>query len=279
MPFSIRGILSETVLKPVLRPVVRLVGGLLAIPVFRFLLHRVLRMRPGDAELERDLEMWFRGAVLLLGATANLEEILFGWTKWYQHGEPWMTLLPRLLLAMGVVENMPDQELFTLIHRGPPPIRLTPAGLRKAWRDRMEILRGLGVVHLKRSSPVLVIMTVIFGGDPGSPEWTIGWWCYGLAVTQYLIIALVTDRDRASDLLAAFDRRAAELRESVVLAAAGGGGACYAEAEEAGSRPSPRPAPEGGKAESTPGGGRSGRGIRLRFFLLRRAGFRRRRRR
>ena len=38
--------------------------------LFRFLLRRVLRVQTSDAELERDLEHWFRGAILLLLAEA-----------------------------------------------------------------------------------------------------------------------------------------------------------------------------------------------------------------
>ena len=69
----------QSILRPVLRPVSRLVLGLVAIPLFRFLLRRILRIQQLDQELEKDLQEWFRGALLLLAATANMEHILFGW--------------------------------------------------------------------------------------------------------------------------------------------------------------------------------------------------------
>ena len=110
---------SDLVFKPVLRPLVRLVSGLVAIPVFRFLLRRVLRVQTSDAELERDLEMWFRGAVLLLAATANLEDVLFGWVPWHRVGDEnqiWQTLLLRLLLAVGVmVVYMPLHMVMAVV--------------------------------------------------------------------------------------------------------------------------------------------------------------------
>ncbi|RYD31454.1 MAG: DNA topoisomerase I, partial [Verrucomicrobiaceae bacterium] len=192
--------MNQLIFKPVLRPLVRIVSGLVAIPVFRFLLRRVLRVHTNDAELERDLEHWFRGSVLLLAATKNLEDMLFGWTEWHRD---WLTLGLRLMLAIGVIESMPDQDLFALVHKGPPRLRFTPEGLREAWRRRLDFLRGLGVIHLKRSSPVLIIMCVVIGSDErGEAERTVGWCCYGMAVAQYLIIALSTDRHRATGLLA-----------------------------------------------------------------------------
>ncbi len=159
-------------------------------------------MQTNDEELERDLEHWFRGAFLLLVATANLEGYFFEWVPWHRD---WPTTGLRLLLAVGVIESMPDEDLFPLVHRGPPKIRLTAAGLAEAWRRRKAVIKGLGVLHLKRSSPVFVIMCVVFGGPPGTANFAVGWWCYGLALVQYLIIALVTDRRRAAGLLAAID--------------------------------------------------------------------------
>ncbi len=215
------GLFSQFVFKPVLRPVVRILSGLVAIPVFRFLLRRLFHVRTSNAEMERDLEHWFRAAVLLLAATANVEHYLFESTRWYQNSEAWMTLLPRLLLAIGVIEHMPDQDIFGILHRGPPRIRWSAAGLARAWSERGVFLRGLGVLHLKRSSPVLVIMAVVFGDKPGTTDFSVGWWCYGFAVTQYLIIALVTDRDRASGLLAEYDPEAANRRRHQITGAAG----------------------------------------------------------
>ena len=42
----------------------------------------------------------------------------------------------------------------------------------------------------------------------GSPKHTtVGWVCYGLAITQFLIIGLVSSRDKALDVLSEFDRQ------------------------------------------------------------------------
>ena len=104
MPAHFAGLLSNFFLNPILRPVLRILTGLGAIPLFRFIVRRIFRVQTTDAELERDLEMWFRGAFLMLAATANMESFLFGWTPWYQQsGETvWQTLILRLLLAIGV---------------------------------------------------------------------------------------------------------------------------------------------------------------------------------
>lgn len=219
VPAPIAGILNNFVLNPILRPIVRLVCGLIAIPFFRFLLRKVFRVQANDAELERDLENWFRGAIIMLAATANLEDFLFGWTKWHALDQEvvWQTLLLRLLLAVGVIESMPDEDIFAILHRGPPKVKLTTrAGWRELWRRKLEVLKGLGILHLRRSSPVFLIMAVIFGDKPGTLGHSVGWWCYGLAITQYLIIALITQRDRFTGLLEAFDREAAAMREKLI---------------------------------------------------------------
>ena len=211
------GIFHNLVFKPVLRPVFRVLTGLLAIPVFRFVMRRFFHRKKLTKEMERDLEMWFRGAVILLAATANLEDFLFGWLPWHKSEEPWLTMMLRLLLAVGVIESMPDQELFGLLHRGPPKVKLTSrSGWKELWQRRREFLRGLGVMHLKRSSPVFVIMTVIFGNQPGTREFFVGWVFYGLAITQYLIIGLVTEGDRLTGLLKEFDRSAEAIRKEIV---------------------------------------------------------------
>ena len=224
------GLFSQFIYKPVLGPVIRILSGLIAIPLFRFLLRRVFRVRASDAELERDLEHWFRGGILLLLATANLEDYLFGWTQWHQNTEPWLTMFLRLLLAIGVIETMPDEDLFALVHRGPPSLKIGRGFIADAWQKRTALVRGVGVLHLKRSSPVFVIMCVVFGGPSGTWEFTVGWWCYGLAIAQYLIIALTTDRGRAAGLLAAIDPENIPTKAIQMREAAGDGGA-YAEAE------------------------------------------------
>ena len=44
----------------------------------------------------------------------------------------------------------------------------------------------------------------------------VGWTCYLLAITQYLIIGLVTSRDRAMDVLSEFDRAVAQRRRELI---------------------------------------------------------------
>jgi hypothetical protein len=216
------GIFRNLVFKPFLRPIFRVLTGVLAIPAFRFVMRRCFRGRTLSKEMERDLERWFRGAVILLAATANLEDFLFGWLPWHKSEEPWLTMMLRLLLAVGVIENMPDQELFGILHRGPPKVKLTTRdGWKELWQRRREVLRGIGVMHLKRSSPVFVIMTVIFGNHPGTREFAVGWIFYGLAVTQYLIIGLVTEGDRLTGLLTEFDRSTEAIRQEIVKKAGG----------------------------------------------------------
>ena len=211
------GILRNLVFKPVLRPLFRVLTGALAIPAFRFVMRHLLRRKQLSSEMERDLEMWFRGAVILLAATANLEDFLFGWLPWHKSEDPWLTMLLRLLLAIGVIESMPDQDVFGIVHRGPPKAKWTSlSGLRDIWRRRREFILGFCVLHLKRSSPVFVIMTVIFGNAPGTREFIVGWIFYGLAVAQYLIIGLITERDRIEGLLQQFDRSADVIRKEIL---------------------------------------------------------------
>ena len=47
-------------------------------------------------------------------------------------------------------------------------------------------------------------------------RWLVGWCCYLLAITQYLIIGLVTSRDRALDVLSEFDRAVALRRRELI---------------------------------------------------------------
>ena len=47
-------------------------------------------------------------------------------------------------------------------------------------------------------------------------RWLVGWVCYLMAISQYLIIGLVTRRDRALDVLSEFDRAVAKRREELV---------------------------------------------------------------
>ena len=113
-------------LRPILRPLTRFLIGVIAIPLFRLFLKRVVRLDQLDAELEKDLEQWFRGCLLLLVATRNMEETLFGWVDQLWQGDyHWMMMGFRILLAIGVVEAMPD--LFLKEVRKRTRERLLPA--------------------------------------------------------------------------------------------------------------------------------------------------------
>ena len=149
----------------------------------------------------------------------------------------------RLMLAIGVIEAMPDQELFAVIHPGPPKIKPGRSVFREFWQKKIAFLKGFVCQHLNRSSPVLTMMAAIVGAQlpelvdtheeifhhatvsawsvalplgsvtplsnvmahelyaehaPDIAElnetyqqqwerWAVGWVCYLLAITQYLI--------------------------------------------------------------------------------------------
>ncbi|MBX3440775.1 MAG: DNA topoisomerase I [Planctomyces sp.] len=222
MPASLfRGLVApllEPVVKPVLRPITRLLVGLIAIPMFRLFRRRVVRVQEMNEELERDIDQWFRGAVLLLIATSNMEPVLFPWAekiaRWQGESiyiDNWITLALRLMLAIGVIEGMPDQTLFAIIHPGIRRVRFEKGVgfLRNLWRQKKAI--GLGIVcqHLNRSSPVFAILSTLLEGP-------LGWTFYGLAIAQYLIIGLVTSQDRAKEVLSEFDLRVAERRRELL---------------------------------------------------------------
>ncbi|MBL4884217.1 MAG: DNA topoisomerase I [Planctomycetaceae bacterium] len=201
------------ILRPVLRPLFRVLMGLIAIPVFRFLLRKIFRVQELDEGLERDLEQWFKATLVLLAATKNMEMVLFGSlfgiatdasADW---NNPWITGM-RIMMAIGVIEMMPDQELFAIIHPGPPKLKYDrEKGLWKCIREQLRpVIKGIACQHLNRASPVLAIMCTIFAG-------TAGWVCFGLAITQYLIIGLMTSRDKALDALSEFDRQVAIRRK------------------------------------------------------------------
>lgn len=199
MSYLLRLLLQVRFLSPALRPLVRVIVGFIAVPLFRKLLTRVYRQEDLDRELVKDLEQWFRGSLLLLVASANMEDALFGWVKLDLDGEyAWLSLSLRVLLAVGVIEAMPDQELFAIIHPGPS--LLLPKGRR--WRALREqwwaFCKAILWRHLDRSSAVFAIMTAI------QPGWG-GWVCYGLAIVQYLAIGLICSRDKAIDALEQFD--------------------------------------------------------------------------
>jgi hypothetical protein len=188
----------------------------LAIPAFRFVLKRV-RVQPLDDELEKDLEQWFKCSLMLLVASRFMEPHLFGWligdaANIFQ-GETIDPILGglRILLAIGVIELMPDQDLFSIVHPGP---KFQYDRSRAFWPQVREnikpLVRGLVCQHLNRSSPVFAILAAIVRSDTASAV------CYLLAITQYLIIGLVTSRDRALDVLSEFDRQVANRRRQVL---------------------------------------------------------------
>ena len=202
----------DPVIRPIVRPVTRTFASLIAIPLFRWILRNVFRVHELDAETEKDLAEWFRGSLVLLLATANFESILFAEVQILKGDNlDWLIMGGRLLLAIAVIETMPDQQLFSIIHPGPPPLRYDRE--RGFWGNVTDqfrpVLKGLLCQHLNRSSPVLAIMAAILTGP-------VGWVCYGVAITQYLIIGLVTSADRAMDILTQFDRKVAEKRREVI---------------------------------------------------------------
>src|SRR5262245_13550964 len=197
-----------TLLRPVIRPIL----GFVAIPLFRICLRRVCHLQRLDSELTKDLEQWVRGSLLLLVATKNVEHAVFGALAgdWYEEAAAnreyvWLSLGMRLLLAVGVIETMPDQALFSIIHPGPSRL-LFPKGRRlEAVREQWwPFCKGLVWRHLDRSSSVFAIMAVIFGAPTHA---IVGWVCYGLAIVQFLIIGLVSSRDKALDVLKEFDQQ------------------------------------------------------------------------
>lgn len=194
--------------KPVIRPVVRVILGLMIIPIFRMFLHRVVRKELDD-ELEKDISLWLRGSLILLVSTENLQPFFFGWVP---PEKDWLVLASRLLLAIGVVEGMPDQALFSIIHCGPPPIVLRKGHRLEDFRALLwPTCRGIFNQHLSRSSAVFVILAVIKGGS-------LGWICYFMAITNYLIIGLMASRDKALDVLSKFDEAVTERRRELELA-------------------------------------------------------------
>ncbi|MCH7685829.1 MAG: hypothetical protein IH899_03970 [Planctomycetes bacterium] len=68
-----RILMKSPIVRPLVRPLMRFFVGLIAIPLFRFFLKKIIRLQDLDAELEKDLEQWFQGSLILLVATANME--------------------------------------------------------------------------------------------------------------------------------------------------------------------------------------------------------------
>ncbi len=206
--------LRELLLIYITRPMARLIIRMGALPALRFCFHHVRALERLNDELEKDLAEWIRGSLLLLLITANMEVLL--WHKLIPYPDlldahKWFGVGLRIMLAVAVIQMMPDQELFTVIHPGPRVPKFPPC---TSLADKLRLCAkpvGLGMFwqHLSRSSPVFAILAVIFTG------W-IGWICYGMAVLQYLFIGLVTSRDRAIDVLLVFDEQMAARRHELV---------------------------------------------------------------
>lgn len=202
-------LLPTWLLKPIIKPFVRLILGLLVIPLFRLFLHRVVRKELDD-ELEKDISEWLRGSLLLLVASSNMEATFFFWVP---PEKDWLKLALRLLLAIGVIEAMPDQALFSIIHPGPPSLILRKGRrLADLAAHVWPALRGIFNQHLNRSSAVLAILSVVL--DPGPVVWV----CYGVAIANYLIIGLVCSKDKALDVLSRFDKAVSAQRQEIELA-------------------------------------------------------------
>ena len=192
------------------KPLIRFFLGLVAIPLFRGIMRKFVRNQAIDEELEKDLEQWFRGALLLLIATDNMESTIWGWVREETRNTIWFTA-GRLLLAIGVIEGMPDQSLFALIHPGPQnPVLEKGRYFRGLIEYVPKFLRGLVCQHLNRSSPVFAILSVLYSGEAG-------WVCYGIAIVQYLIIGLVSSKDKALDVLTQFDEAVARQRHDIEI--------------------------------------------------------------
>jgi hypothetical protein len=213
-------------LLPLTRPMTRLLVSIFAIPFFRFLIKKIFRVKELGEEFEKDIEQWFRGTLLLLFATRNMESIILGYVKVidvYFNGVQeenaltnlntpggWLFTGLRLLLAIGVIESMPDQELFAIVHPGPPHPKFSRKNFWATLKPQVKpIVKGLLCMHLNRSSPVFAIMATIIPGR-------VGWICFSLAIVQYLIIGLVTSRDQALEVLTQFDLDVARRRKELI---------------------------------------------------------------
>ncbi len=213
-------------LRPLTRPLARLLIGIFAVPFFRFLVKKIFRVKELGEEFEKDIEQWFRGTLLLFFATHNMEIIILGYVQAIdiyfnatqgEGGLPdfngpgnWLFTGLRLLLAIGVIESMPDQELFAIVHPGPPHLKLTRKKFWTTLKPQVRpFVKGLLCMHLNRSSPVFAIMATIIPGK-------VGWICYSLAIVQYLIIGLVTSRDQALKVLTEFDKEVARKRMEII---------------------------------------------------------------
>jgi len=217
--YLVQWIFNLPIIRVVTKPIMRLVIKLVAIPIFRVILKYLMRVEVISEELEKDLSQWFRASVLLMIATHNMEEILFQTAKINYRLETLVDAVLfglRLMLAIGCIEGMPDQELFRLIHSGPPKVKSKGprAMVKEVQQNWRAWLWGVFCIHLSRTSPMFAIVCVFNKGPAG-------WICYGIAISQYLVIGLVTSRDRALDVLASFDAEVAARRDELLSNIAG----------------------------------------------------------
>jgi hypothetical protein len=199
---------DPSMLADLLRPLIRLLVGFIAVPLFRLFVRHAIREKKLGDELIRDLELWFRGSILLFLATRNFELMLLTWVnnrtelpiEDLKSDFGWISMGMRLLLAIGVIQSMPDQDLFSIIHVGSFKLSL-PAGQRfSAFRQQfIPLVKSVICRHIDRSSAVFAILAVVL--PPGRAVWI----CYTVAIVQFLIIGLVSSRDKALDVLATID--------------------------------------------------------------------------
>lgn len=202
--------LLRMLMKPIIRPLARLLVGVLAIPMFRFLLRNVTRGKELDEELEKDLEQWFRGALVLLVATKNMEQQLFDWALAPETpGTAPILLFFRLSLAIAVIEFMPDQELFAIIHANPPTLSFKDGVWKEIRAKWWPYLLGTLGQQVNRYAPVFAILSVAIDG-------VFGWIAYAVAIVMYLLIGLVTSRDKVLDVLGEFDQQVALRRRELI---------------------------------------------------------------
>jgi hypothetical protein len=143
-----------------------------------------------------------------------MEPIIFTWLKPETRDSVWF-LAGRLLLAIGVIEGMPDQSLFALIYPGPQPPKLEKGRMLSSLiRYLPSLVKGVVCQHLSRSSPVFAILAVVWPAVEATDR-QIGWICYGIAIGQYLIIGLVASKDKAMDVLKKFDDAVARQRHEI----------------------------------------------------------------
>ena len=121
--------LREWLLTYFARPLTRLIMRLAALPALRFCSTTSRRSNVWTTSWRRIWRNGFAASLLLLLVTANMEVLL-----WHplipfpdlMDEHKWFGVGLRIMLAIAVVQLMPDQELFTVIHPGPRIPRFPP---------------------------------------------------------------------------------------------------------------------------------------------------------